>query len=222
MNTTLLVLAAGMGSRYGGMKQLDHLGPSGETIMDYSVYDALEAGFDKIVFVIRHSFEEQFRELFVKKLQDKAEIRLAFQEMDNIPVKADYPEERSKPWGTAHAVWVAKDQVSEPFAMINADDFYGRQSFQVMADFLRSLSYQDQGKYGMVGYKLHNTLSAHGTVSRGVCTTIGNTLEKVEEHTSISKDASGKVMNIQNGQTRFLSPDATASMNFWGFTPDIF
>jgi len=222
MNTTLLVLAAGMGSRYGGMKQLDHLGPSGETIMDYSIYDALQAGFNKIVFVIRRSFEKEFREMFVEKLEGKAEIQIAFQEMDNIPPGIEYNRERTKPWGTTHAIWVAKDLISEPFAVINADDFYGRESFSAMADFLKRRTSKDKGRYAMVGYKLKNTLSDHGSVSRGICSTNGNTLEKVEEHTSISKDVGGKVMNHQNGQIKFLNPEATVSMNFWGFNPDIF
>ena len=222
MNTTLLVLAAGMGSRYGGMKQLDHLGPSGETIMDYSIHDALQAGFNKIVFVIRRSFEKEFREMFVKKLDGKAEVQIAFQEMDNIPPGFEYNRERTKPWGTTHAIWVAKELINEPFAVINADDFYGRESFSAMADFLKRRTNQDEGHYAMVGYKLKNTLSEHGSVSRGICSTNGNTLEKVEEHTSISKDIGGKVMNHQNGQLKFLNPEATVSMNFWGFTPDIF
>ncbi|MFP4064029.1 MAG: NDP-sugar synthase [Bacteroidales bacterium] len=222
MKTTLLVLAAGMGSRYGGMKQLDHLGPSGETIMDYSIYDALKAGFNKIVFVIRHSFEKEFREMFIDKLEGKAEIQIAYQEMDNIPAGIEYNRERTKPWGTTHAIWVAKDLINEPFAVINADDFYGRESFSVMADFLKQRTSKDKGHYAMVGYKLKNTLSEHGTVSRGICSTRENTLENVEEHTNISRDVGGKVMNNQNGQIKFLNPEATVSMNFWGFTPDIF
>ncbi len=251
MKTTLLVLAAGMGSRYGGMKQLDHLGPSGETIMDYSIYDALRAGFTKIVFVIRRSFEQEFREMFVDKLENKAEIQIAFQEMDNIPPGIEYNRERTKPWGTTHAIWVARDLISEPFAVINADDFYGRESFSVMADFLKQRSNQDKGRYAMVGYKLKNTLSEHGSVSRGICTVSENSpdkgeessrisdpdrakkpaavpaavpavvLEKVEEHTNISRDAGGKVINNQEGKIKFLNPEATVSMNFWGFTPDI-
>ena len=222
MKTTLLVLAAGLGSRYGGMKQLDHLGPDGETLMEYSIYDALQAGFNKIVFVIRHGFEEDFKKMFIHKLEDKAEIAFAYQEMDNLPPHNDFDGNRDKPWGTAHAIWVAHDVIREPFAVINADDFYGRASFAAMANFLHNQARQQSNHYAMVGYKLQNTLSVHGSVARGICSTKNNMLEKVEEHTNITTDVGGKIINQKNGQIKTLSADSIVSMNFWGFTHEIF
>jgi choline kinase len=222
MKTTLLILAAGMGSRYGGLKQLDHLGPSGETIMDYSIYDALDAGFNKIVFIIRRSFEKEFREKFVDKLRSKAEIKLAFQEIDNIPDHISYHPDREKPWGTAHAVWTARNIISEPFAMINADDFYGREAFVAMADFLKKKQSATDNQYAMCGYKLINTLSEYGSVSRGVCTVKDNYLETVEEHTHISISDDGRIVNRQQDKEKTLEPDSIVSMNFWGFTSGLF
>lgn len=222
MQTTLLILAAGMGSRYGGLKQLDHLGPSGETIMDYSIYDALDAGFNKIVFIIRRSFEKEFREKFVDKLRSKAEIKLVFQELDNIPDHISYHPDRQKPWGTAHAVWTARNIISEPFAMINADDYYGREAFVSMADFLKKKQNATDNQYAMCGYKLINTLSEHGSVSRGVCTVKDNYLKTVEEHTHISISDDGRIVNRQQDKEKTLEPDSIVSMNFWGFTPGLF
>jgi len=222
MKTTLLILAAGMGSRYGGLKQLDHLGPAGETIMDYSVFDAINAGFDKIVFVIRRSFEKEFREIFIDKLRGKAEVKLAFQELDNIPAGIEFHPEREKPWGTAHAVWTARQLISEPFAMINADDFYGREAFVAMADFLKKKHHATDNQYAMCGYKLVNTLSEHGSVSRGVCKVKEGYLETIEEHTHISISDDGRIVNRQHDKEKILDPDSIVSMNFWGFTPGLF
>ncbi len=222
MKTTLLILAAGMGSRYGGIKQLDPVGPSGETIMDYSIYDALQAGFDKIVFVIRKSFEQQFTELIVKKLDPLAEIQLAFQEIDNLPAGYDFSPKREKPWGTGHAIWTAREQIQEPFAMINADDYYGREAFLTMADFLKHKAPGNPSHFAMCGYKLENTLSEHGTVSRGVCVTKDNLLQSIEEHTRISRKESGVISDTGGETEKVLKPDTSVSMNFWGFTPAIF
>ncbi|TVQ87520.1 MAG: nucleotidyltransferase [Bacteroidetes bacterium] len=222
MEITLLVLSAGMGSRYGGLKQLDHVGPSGETIMDYSIYDAINAGFNKIVFVIRHSFEKEFREKFIEKLRGKAELRLAFQELDNIPDGIEYHPEREKPWGTAHAVWTARKLITGPFAMINADDFYGREAFVTMADFLKKKQTATDNQYAMCGYKLIKTLSEYGSVSRGVCSIKDSYLETVEEHTHIRISGNGDIINRQDGFEKILDSESIVSMNFWGFTPGLF
>ena len=165
---TLLILAAGMGSRYGGLKQLDRVGVGGETIMDYSVYDAIRAGFGKVVFVIRHSFEEDFRREVISKFEDKIEVKTVFQDISAVPEGCSYNPEREKPWGTAHAVLMAKDVINEPFGVINADDFYGRESFEVLAEFLGRVRGKSN-QYCMVAYRLQNTLSENGYVSRGEC-----------------------------------------------------
>ena len=211
-----------MGSRYGGLKQLDRLGPSGETIMDYSIFDAINAGFDKIVFVIRRSFEKEFREVFIDKLRGKADAKLAYQELDNIPVHIEYSPDREKPWGTAHAVWTARNIISEPFAMINADDFYGKEAFKAMAGFLKSKQSATDNQFAMCGYKLVNTLSEHGSVSRGICTVKDNYLKTVKEHTNISFTADGSIINQQDNEKQILNPESVVSMNFWGFTPGLF
>ena len=168
MKPTLFILAAGMGSRYGGLKQLDGLGPSGETIMDYSVYDALRAGFGKIVFVIRHDFEQEFRDKVISKYEGHIPVEVVFQDIDNIPEGFTRNPERTKPWGTNHAVLMGKDVIKEPFGVINADDYYGPESFQILADFLRSVEGK-KGEYCMVGFRIENTLSENGGVSRGLC-----------------------------------------------------
>ncbi|TVQ09660.1 MAG: nucleotidyltransferase [Bacteroidetes bacterium] len=222
MQTTLLILAAGMGSRYGGIKQLDKVGPSGETIMDYSIYDALQAGFNKIVFVIRKSFEQQFRELIVQKLKPLAEVHLAFQEIDNLPPGYSFSAEREKPWGTGHAIWTARHLIHEPFAMINADDFYGKEAFLTMADFLKNKAPENLSHFAMCGYRLENTLSEHGTVSRGVCVTKDNLLQSIEEHTRISRKENGAISDTGGETEKGLTSDTSVSMNFWGFTPAIF
>ena len=170
MKPTLFVLAAGMGSRYGGLKQIDSLGPNGETIMDYSVFDAMRAGFGKVVFVIRKDFEDAFREVVLSKYQDKIPCEVCFQSIDRLPAGYTFNPDRTKPWGTNHAVLMGKDLIHEPFAVINADDFYGKESFEVLARFLQSVEGKE-GQYCMVGYRVQNTLSENGSVSRGVCTT---------------------------------------------------
>jgi choline kinase len=220
MKPTLVVLAAGMGSRYGGLKQLDKLGPSGETIMDYSIYDALRAGFGKVVFVIRKSFEKDFREIYVDKLHGKMEVELVFQELDNLPVGITCSEERVKPWGTGHAILVAKDAVKEPFAVINADDFYGAEAYESMFAFLTSEIATD--KYAMCGYELNKTLSDFGKVSRGVCKMDEEDyLLGVTERIGIAKE-NGHISYLMNDQKFPLNENDTVSMNFWGFSPSLF
>lgn len=221
MKPTLFVLAAGMGSRYGGLKQIDGLGPSGETIMDYSVYDALRAGFGKVVFVIRKDFEEAFREVVISKYADKVPCEVCFQSVDSVPEGCTYNPERTKPWGTNHAVLMAKDLIKEPFAVINADDFYGRDSFQVLADYLKSVE-GTTGKYCMVGYRVANTLSENGSVSRGVCATDENGyLTDVVERTKIEK-VGDKILYTEDGVDTEIAPNSPVSMNMWGFTPEYF
>ena len=221
MKPTLFVLAAGMGSRYGGLKQIDGLGPNGETIMDYSVYDALRAGFGKVVFVIRKDFEEAFREVVISKYADKVPCEVCFQSVDKVPEGCTYNPERTKPWGTNHAVLMAKDLIREPFAVINADDFYGRESFQVLADYLKSVEGMT-GKYCMVGYRVANTLSENGSVSRGVCATDENGyLTDVVERTKIEK-VGDKIIYTEDGVDTEISPNSPVSMNMWGFTPEYF
>ncbi len=221
MKPTLFVLAAGMGSRYGGLKQIDGLGPSGETIMDYSVYDALRAGFGKVVFVIRKDFEEAFREVVISKYADKVPCEVCFQSVDKVPEGCTYNPERTKPWGTNHAVLMAKGLINEPFAVINADDFYGRESFQVLADYLKSVE-GTTGKYCMVGYRVANTLSENGSVSRGVCATDENGyLTDVVERTKIEK-VGDKIIYTEDGVDTEISPNSPVSMNMWGFTPEYF
>ena len=221
MKPTLFVLAAGMGSRYGGLKQIDGLGPSGETIMDYSVYDALRAGFGKVVFVIRKDFEEAFRKAVISKYADKVPCEVCFQSVDSVPEGCTYNPERTKPWGTNHAVLMAKDLIKEPFAVINADDFYGRESFQVLADYLKSVE-GTTGKYCMVGYRVANTLSENGSVSRGVCATDENGyLTDVVERTKIEK-VGDKIIYTEGGVDTEIAPNSPVSMNMWGFTPEYF
>ena len=221
MKPTLFVLAAGMGSRYGGLQQIDGLGPNGETIMDYSVYDALRAGFGKVVFVIRKDFEEAFREVVISKYADKVPCEVCFQSVDKVPEGCTYNPERTKPWGTNHAVLMAKGLINEPFAVINADDFYGRESFQVLADYLKSVE-GTTGKYCMVGYRVANTLSENGSVSRGVCATDENGyLTDVVERTKIEK-VGDKIIYTEDGVDTEIAPNSPVSMNMWGFTPEYF
>ncbi len=221
MKPTLFVLAAGMGSRYGGLKQIDGLGPNGETIMDYSVFDALRAGFGKIVFVIRKDFEEDFRRVVLSKYADKVPCEVCFQSVDKVPSGYSYNTERTKPWGTNHAVLMAKDIIHEPFAVINADDFYGKESFQILADYLKSIE-GTKGNYAMVGYRVANTLSENGSVSRGVCATDENGyLTDVVERTKI-ENIGGNIVFTEDGQDTVLAPNTPVSMNMWGFTPEYF
>ncbi len=222
MQPTLLILAAGMGSRYGGLKQLDGIGPNGETIMDYSIYDAKRAGFGKVVFVIRKSLEKDFQDKIFSKYKGFIDIDYVFQELDNLPVGCSVPEGREKPWGTAHAVMVAEEKIKEPFAVINADDFYGADSFTVMASFLQALDPENNYTYCLLAYKLKNTLSEHGSVSRGICELDKNKfLEKVVEHTKIYKE-NGKILSNFKGEIVELREDAPTSMNLMGFTPSVF
>jgi dTDP-glucose pyrophosphorylase len=223
MKPTLLVLAAGMGSRYGGLKQMDGVGPNGEIILDYSVMDAIRAGFGKVVFVIRHSFADQFKaRINAEHYGNRIAVEYVYQELDKLPAGFSVPEGREKPWGTNHAILMAKDAIHEPFAIINADDFYGRDAFQVMADHLRTLDGKE-GSYCMVGYRLENTLSENGTVSRGVCQTDDKgLLVGMTERTAIGRTANGIEYKDTDGSMHPLPADATVSMNLFGFTPDYF
>ena len=222
MKPTLFILAAGMGSRYGGLKQLDGLGPNGETIMDYSVFDAMRAGFGKVVFVIRKDFEEDFRKVVLSKYADHVPCEVCFQGIDNLPEGFTRNPERTKPWGTNHAVLMAKDLIHEPFMVINADDFYGKESFEVMAKFLLDVNGQE-GKYCMAGYRVGNTLSEHGTVSRGVCATDKmGFLTDVVERTAIENKEGHIVFPDENGNEVEIPFDTPVSMNMWGFTPEYF
>lgn len=222
MKPTLVVLAAGMGSRYGGLKQIDPFGPSGETIIDYSVYDAVKAGFGKVVFVIRESLKEDFQKLYFNKFSTLIEVDFVFQEADKIPEGIDLKSKREKPWGTGHAVLVAKEKVNEPFAVINADDFYGKESFDLMAEHLRGLD-KDKLHGCMVGFSLEKTISEHGYVSRGVCDVDkNNDLISITERTHISKKADAKLYFEEKNELHLLENDQTVSMNLMGFTPVVF
>ncbi|MBR2333381.1 MAG: nucleotidyltransferase [Rikenellaceae bacterium] len=220
---TLLVLAAGMGSRYGSLKQMDGIGPGGEAIIDYSIYDAIRAGFGKVVFVIRHAFEKEFREVFTpERFGGKIEVDFVFQELDYLPEGFSVPEGREKPWGTNHAVLMAKDAINTPFAVINADDFYGADSYKQIADYLCSLEGQS-GSYCMVGFQIQNTLSENGSVSRGECgVDAEGYLTSMVERTAIER-IDGKIQYTdENGKVCEMAPEAPVSMNMFGFTPDYF
>lgn len=223
MKPTLFVLAAGMGSRYGGLKQLDPLGPQRQTIMDYSIFDAIRAGFGKVVFVIRKDFEEDFRRSILSKYEGHIPVEVVFQSTDKLPEGYTCPEERTKPWGTNHAVMMGADVINEPFAVINADDFYGRDAFAVIAaDLMRERT--RKGDYSMVGFRVGNTMSENGSVSRGVCSVNaeGN-LTKVVERTGIAYDKDHRICFLdENNETEYLDPSTPVSMNLWGFTPDYF
>ena len=212
-----------MGSRYGGLKQLDGLGPHGETIMDYSIYDAIKAGFGKLVFVIRKDFEQDFREKIISKYEGHIPCELVFQSIDKLPEGFICPEGRQKPWGTNHAVMMGEDVINEPFAVINCDDFYGRDSYRVMGEFLSNLPEGSKNTYAMVGFRIGNTLSESGTVSRGLCGTDENQLlTSVVERTKIER-REGEVKYIdENGEWTATPENTPVSMNFWGFTPDYF
>ncbi len=211
-----------MGSRYGGLKQVDGVGPEGEAILDYSIYDALRAGFGKIVFVIRRDIETIVKEAFIDRWSGRAKIEYVFQDLDDLPEGFSPTADRVKPWGTGHAIWVARDKIQEPFAMINADDFYGRESYQLAAGFLSDMDNLLFGKYCLVGYVLKNTLSEHGHVSRAECSLDeGSLLETITERLKISRTASGVVYE-DHGVEAKIDEDTTVSMNMWGFMPSIF
>ena len=220
---TLLVLAAGMGSRYGSLKQMDGVGPNGEAIIDYSIYDAIRAGFGKVVFVIRHSFEKEFKEMFSpERFGGKIEVDFVFQELDYLPESFTVPEGREKPWGTNHAVMMGASAVKEPFAVINADDFYGTDAYLVMGEYLSKLD-GAKGEYAMIGYEVNKTLSDNGTVSRGVCTMDENRfLTSMVERTKIERNAEGTIVFHDLGTDEPLEENTPVSMNFFGFTPDYF
>lgn len=215
-HATLVIMAAGMGSRFGGLKQAEPVGKNGEAIVDYSVYDAMEAGFDKVVFVIKHSIEDDFKKLVGDRIAKKIKVEYAFQEMNDLPEGFTCPETRQKPWGTGQAILACRDIVKEPFAVINADDYYGKTAFKVMYE---ELSREAAGEYCMVGFKLANTLTENGTVSRGVCVSEDGYLKEVNEITKLKDckafDDDGKVIGE-------YAPDTLVSMNMWGLTPDIF
>jgi dTDP-glucose pyrophosphorylase len=216
---TLLVLAAGMGSRYGGLKQIEAVGPSGETIIDYSIYDAMRAGFGKLVFIIRKDIEEPFKEVVGSRFEKRIAVDYVFQELDKIPAGFSVPAGRTKPWGTTQAILMAADAIHEPFAVINADDFYGAESYRVMSEQLQT----GNGDYAMVGFVLRNTLSEFGTVARGVCRVSGDGfLEQVVELTSIARDGDHAKNTDGDGKVTELTGDEAVSMNMFGFTPEVF
>ncbi|MBQ6826345.1 MAG: nucleotidyltransferase [Clostridia bacterium] len=212
---TLIVMAAGMGSRFGGLKQIEPIGPNGEVLLDFSVYDAVQAGFTKVVFVIKKQIEKDFKEVVGKRIAKRVKVEYAFQETDKLPEGYTCPEDRTKPWGTAHAILCCKDIVKEPFAVVNADDYYGRNAFKQVADFLNS----DTNDYAMVGFRLVNTLTENGHVSRGVCEIENGILKTVTERTKIIDCK----YTEDDGETWISLPeDTVVSMNLWGFTPDLF
>jgi hypothetical protein len=219
---TLLVLAAGMGSRYGGLKQVDPMGPSGETLLDYSVFDALRAGFERIVFIIRRDIEKEFREKVGSRYKGNVGVDYAFQQLDFLPEGFAVPADRKKPWGTAHAIWCAREAISEPFAAINADDFYGRETYEVVGRFLKPAAPQTP-HFAMAGYRLDHTLSEHGSVARGVCQVDANRrLITIVEHTGIERVGNEIQEKDADGSVRKFNGEEPVSMNFWGFTPAVF
>ena len=219
---TLVILAAGMGSRYGGLKQIDPISAEGEFIIDFSAYDAISAGFDKVVFVIKRENLELFRETIGKRFESRIKVEYAFQELSDIPEGFSVPEGRVKPWGTAHALLAARELVNEPFMVINSDDFYGRSAYRMLFEHFAALDNGAKYKYAMVGYVLENTLTENGTVSRGICAVDANSLlTSVEERTEIRKEGEVAAYKGENG-TEYMPLRSVASMNCWGFTPDIF
>ncbi len=221
MKPTLLILAAGMGSRFGGLKQVEPIGPSGEAIIDYSIYDAIRAGFGKVVFVIRESFADAFKEKFDTLLKGKIDVEYVYQELEMLPEGFTVPPQREKPWGTAHAILVAKDVINEPFCALNADDFYGKGAYEVMAKFLTSS--ENPIEYSMVGYHLNKTLSEFGSVSRGICEIDENqNLNKIVETIKILKKDDKVISVEEDGSETILTGEENVSMNIWGFKPSVF
>jgi NDP-sugar pyrophosphorylase family protein len=223
MKPTLLVLAAGMGSRYGGLKQMDPMGPHGETVLDYSVFDAIRSGFGRVVFIIREDFAEAFKQAVGARFADRIQVDYVFQKLSDMPAGFSVPEGREKPWGTAHAVRAARDAVKEPFAVINADDFYGRDAYARAAEFLIKEA-NNPDAMAMVGYPLENTLSDYGTVNRGICKLdASGALAEVEEYVNIGSEDDGHVRGVGlNGERRVIPTDSPVSMNFWAFNPVFF
>ncbi|MBR7156073.1 MAG: nucleotidyltransferase [Lentisphaeria bacterium] len=223
MSLSLLVLAAGMGSRYGSLKQLDQMGPSGETVMDYSVFDAMRSGFDRVIFVIRRDFEAEFKEVIGKRYAGKVKLDYAFQDLDDLPGNFKRPADRVKPWGTGHAVYAARELLTEPFAVINADDFYGQDSYRQLAAYLNNPPAAGKIRGCIASFILSNTLSENGHVSRGICTADANGhLQKVVENTKIYRRADGQVVSLMDDGTELpLTGSEPASMNSWGFMPEI-
>ena len=219
MKPTLLIMAAGMGSRYGGLKQLDPVGPNGETLLEYSIFDAIQAGFGQVVFVIRRDFEAAFKEQVGSKFTDRINVEYAFQALEDLPEGFTVPEGRTKPWGTGQAVLSAKALIKEPFCVQNADDFYGTAAYQTIADGFQALKDSDSC---MVGYRLKNTLSPFGSVSRGVCTITDGYLAEVNERTEIITNESGTIQYIEDGEATDMTGNEIVSMNFWGFAPEFF
>ena len=220
MMPTLIILAAGMGSRYGGLKQMDEVGPNGEAIIDYSLYDAIRAGFGKVVFVIRTDFAEAFKQRFDPRLKGRISVGYVYQSLDKLPAGFTLPAGREKPWGTAHALLMADGAATEPMAVINADDFYGEKAYRAMSQFLTTSD--DPSEYAMVGYNVENTLSDHGTVSRGVCETDAKGyLTTVIERTKIKEEPDG-IYFYENETRHKLDPKSPVSMNFWGLKPNVF
>ena len=223
MKPTLLIMAAGMGSRFGGLKQMQGVGPGGATLLDYSIFDALRAGFGKVVFIVRREMEADFRERIGKHWESKVSVSYAFQELSDLPSGFQAPPARQKPWGTGHAIYSARQAVHEPFAVLNADDYYGPHTFQVMGDFLKNIREIQSIHYAMVGYKLANTLSEFGTVSRGLCEAdLEGDLKKIVERLKVRKTASGAEYLDETGRVHALKGDELVSMNIWGCTPAIF
>ena len=221
---TLIIMAAGMGSRYGGLKQLDPLGPGGEFLLDYSIYDAIKAGFTKVVFVIKKENLELFRETVGERIEKAIKVEYAFQTIEDIPENGTIPEGRVKPWGTAHAVYCCRKYVDEPFAVINSDDFYGAEAFKCLADYLGKTQTDDNiHRYSMAAYMLKNTLTENGSVSRGVCLDKDWNLTSITEHTKIERLSDGRLINTdENGKIEELDENLHVSMNCWGFTPEFF
>ncbi len=219
MKPTLIVMAAGMGSRYGGLKQIDPLGPNGETLLEYSIHDAIRAGFGKAVFVIRTEFEREFKEQVGQRFEGRIDVSYAFQALENLPLGFSVPEGRTKPWGTGQAVLACQNLVNEPFTVQNADDFYGADAYRTMA---RQLSRMPEDESCMVGYLVRNTLSPHGSVSRGVCATAHGYLTGIAERLRIEPDASGKIRYFEGDTPVAMTGDEICSMNFWGFHPALF
>jgi len=221
MKPTLVIMAAGMGSRYGGLKQMDAMGPSGETLLEYSVYDAVRAGFEKVVFIIRRDFEKEFKEAIGKRFKGVIDVDYAFQALDDLPPGFCVPTGREKPWGTSHAILCARYQVHTPFTVQNADDFYGEEAYNVIAEELKKMNNEDTTSC-MVGFEVQNTLSPHGAVTRGVCEEKDGYLTEVVERMQIRRNEQGIIQYIDGESAVDMSGSEICSMNFWGFTPALF